>query len=157
MVPVKSLLNSPFAECTSALTPAPATFSFELELETVTVISCLSPRVIKPLAMSVVTDSCLVVVTDGIGNKKGLDGVDGIVFLVVVVVLVIPGCFGTNWEVGLDTAAAVVVDVVCFWNGLPIIVALLVVELVLLLLLLAVGVTVGAVPVVLATPVTFTL
>lgn len=154
MVPVKSLLNSPFAECTSALTPAPATFSFELELETVTVISCLSPRVIKPLAMSVVTDSCLVVVTDGIGNKKGLDGVDGIVFLVVVV-LVIPGCFGTNWEVGLDTAAAVVVDVVCFWNGPLIIVALLVVEFV--LLLLAVGVTVGAVPVVLATPVTFTL
>lgn len=154
MVPVKSLLNSPFAECTSALTPAPATFSFELELETVTVISCLSPRVIKPLAMSVVTDSCLVVVTDGIGNKKGLDGVDGVIFLVVVV-LVIPGCFGTNWEVGLDTAAAVVVDVVCFWNGPLIIVALLVVELV--LLLLAVGVTVGAVPVVLATPVTFTL
>lgn len=155
MVPVKSLLNSPFAERTSALTLAPATFSFELELETVTVISCLSPRVIKPLAMSVVTDSCLVVVTDGIGNKKGLDGVDGIVFLVVVV-LVIPGCFGTNWEVGLDTAAAVVVDVVCFWNGPLIIVALLVVEFV-LLLLLAVGVTVGAVPVVLATPVTFTL
>lgn len=154
MVPVKSLLNSPFAECTSALTPAPATFSFELELETVTVISCLSPRVIKPLAMSVVTDSCLVVVTDGIGNKKGLDGVDGVIFLVVVV-LVIPGCFGTNWEVGLDTAAAVVVDVVCFWNGPLIIVALLVVEFV--LLLLAVGVTVGAVPVVLATPVTFTL
>lgn len=154
MVPVKSLLNSPFAECTSALTPAPATFSFELELETVTVISCLSPRVIKPLAMSVVTDSCLVVVTDGIGNKKGLDGVDGVIFLVVVV-LVIPGCFGTNWEVGLDTAAAVVVDVVCFWNGPLIIVALLVVEFV--LLLLAVGVIVGAVPVVLATPVTFTL
>lgn len=154
MVPVKSLLNSPFAECTSALTPAPATFSFELELETVTVISCLSPRVIKPLATSVVTVSCLVVVTDGIGNKKGLDGVDGVIFLVVVV-LVIPGCFGTNWEVGLDTAAAVVVDVVCFWNGPLIIVALLVVEFV--LLLLAVGVTVGAVPVVLATPVTFTL